>query len=206
MEIIKDAHHVVRLQDVYETPDQIMLVLDLVTGGELFEKIVLRGSYSEKDAAYALKQMMTALRFIHSKRIVHRDLKPENILCTHDSLELAEDIKIADFGESIQLPPGEYSIELRGSPCYISPEVWLQDNYDMATDMWSVGVIAFVLLGGYLPFEAPQPEDDEEANELSVSEVIISGKFYFYPEVWGDTSDKAKDFVTKLLNVKKKNA
>uniref|UniRef100_A0A6B2LJ99 Protein kinase domain-containing protein n=1 Tax=Arcella intermedia TaxID=1963864 RepID=A0A6B2LJ99_9EUKA len=145
MEFIKGCDNVVRLMDVYETHDKIMLVLDLVVGGELFEKIVARGSYSEKDAAYALKQMMTALSQIHSKRIIHRDLKPENILCVHTSLTLPEEIKIADFGESIVLLPGEYTNELRGSPCYIAPEVWLNKDYDMCSDMWSMGVIAFIL-------------------------------------------------------------
>jgi len=204
MRKIMDAQHVVRLQDVYETEDKTMLVLDLVVGGELFEKIVARGSYSEKDAAYALRQMMTALSQIHSKRIVHRDLKPENILCTSKALNVAEDIKIADFGESIELEIGKYTNELRGSPCYIAPEVWLQQDYDMASDMWSMGVIAFILLGGYLPFEEPEPAEDEEPDELRISEVIVRGEYTFHEDAWADTSKFAKDFVIQLLNVNPK--
>jgi serine/threonine protein kinase len=202
MDLLKEAEYVVRLQDVYETTNNIMLVLDLVVGGELFEKIAAKGNFSEKDAAYALRQMCTALSQLHSKRIVHRDLKPENILCTYKQLDMPDDIRIADFGESVQLEPGTFSRELRGSPCYIAPEIWLNQDYDMAADMWSLGVIAFTLLGGYLPFEVPEPEDDEEEiDELKVSESIIKGEYIFHPEVWGDTSHNAKDFVMKVLEI-----
>jgi len=110
-------------------------------------------------------------------------------------------VKIADFGESIKLPDDELAIGLRGSPSYIAPEVWLDEPYGPKADMWSLGVVAFILLGGYLPFEEPFPEDVEsgKAEDRELSDIVIEGKFKFEEEAWGDVSDTAKAFVKKLL-------
>jgi len=200
---VMNSPYVVRLVDVYESEKDLILILDLISGGELFEKIVQKGTYSEADTSKVMKQILLGLMEIHAKNIIHRDLKPENLLCVSPDINAVDDVKIADFGESIKLPEDELAIGLRGSPSYIAPEIWLEEPYGPKADMWSLGVVAFILLGGYLPFEEPDPDDVEagKAEDKELSEIVIAGKYKFEEDAWNDVSDTAKDFVKKLLVV-----
>lgn len=180
---------VIRLKEVFETPTQIFLVLELVTGGELFDRIVTRGQYTEKDAARAISDILHGVQYIHANGVVHRDLKPENLLyeCMTDDSKL----KLADFGLSRIIEPEVQMSTVCGTPGYCAPEVLKGDKYTPSVDMWSVGVIAYILLCGYEPFFAE--------NEFEMYRKIIKGEYKFDEEYWSEISENAKDVVRKLL-------
>jgi len=140
---------ILKLFEVYETKQNLYLVLELVTGGELFDQIVARGEYSEKDASNIVRQIISAVGHLHANGIAHRDLKPQNLLCVGTE---GDDIRVADFGLSKMFGEGEYLQTCCGSPEYVAPEVLECKPYDKACDLWSVGVITYVLLTGCFPF------------------------------------------------------
>eukprot|EP01117_Protostelium_nocturnum_P012261 TRINITY_DN450_c0_g3_i1.p1 TRINITY_DN450_c0_g3~~TRINITY_DN450_c0_g3_i1.p1 ORF type:complete len:303 (-),score=63.59 TRINITY_DN450_c0_g3_i1:262-1122(-) len=145
--------HILPLIDVYENKDNIYLVLELVTGGELFDRIVERGNYSEQDAAAVVAQILGAVSYLHSQGVVHRDLKPENLLCTNSTNKTDPvHIYVADFGLSRVFEDREQLNTYCGSPEYVAPEVLACVPYEKAVDLWSVGVITYILLTGFLPF------------------------------------------------------
>jgi len=195
IDIMKKVDHpnVLKLIDIFESDTRVTLVTELVTGGELFYKIVERGSYSEADAAGIVKQLVTGVEYLHSKGIAHRDLKPENLLCS-DGEGKDMTIKIADFGLSKMFSAGEVLKTSCGTPDYAAPEVLQTDGtYSNAVDMWSVGVITYVLLCGYPPFYA------KEQRELFTQ--ILNAEYEFPEEDWGKISEDAKDFIRHLLVV-----
>jgi len=182
--------------EVYETDTTIYLVLELVPGGELYDKIVDGGEYSEEEAKVILLQILSAVEYLHVQGIAHRDLKPENILCVEKKQDGKrprwERIKIADFGLSKMFTSEELTSQV-GSPTYVAPEVLTSEHkpYDKAVDMWSVGVIAYVLLTGCFPFY------DEERNYAELYKKIIAVD-YVFPEK-PKLSQDAKNFIGKLL-------
>jgi calcium/calmodulin-dependent protein kinase I len=125
--------------------------MELVDGKELFDKIVERGQYSEKDAANIVRQIISAVEYLHERGIAHRDLKPENLLSSGSDEK--EVIKIADFGFSKDFTDDKLQTSC-GSPGYVAPEVLTSESYDKSVDMWSLGVIIYILLCGYPPFYA----------------------------------------------------
>jgi len=143
--------HILPLIEVFESKDSIFLVLELVTGGELFDKIVERGNYSEKDASNIVRQILGAVSYLHTQGVVHRDLKPENLLCT-ETEDHNIHIYVADFGLSRVFQDREQLNTYCGSPEYVAPEVLACVPYEKAVDLWSVGVITYILLTGFLPF------------------------------------------------------
>lgn len=140
---------ILKLYDVFESQKHLHLVLELVTGGELFDQIVARGEYSEKDASTIVRQMISAVAHLHEHGIAHRDLKPQNLLCAGPD---GTDIRVADFGLSKMFGDGENLETCCGSPEYVAPEVLECKPYDKACDLWSVGVIIYVMLTGCFPF------------------------------------------------------
>lgn len=144
--------HILPLIEVYESKDSIYLVLELVTGGELFDKIVERGNYSETDAANIISQILSAVEYLHTQGVVHRDLKPENLLCHEGADGGSIHIYVADFGLSRVFQDREQLNTYCGSPEYVAPEVLACVPYEKAVDLWSVGVITYILLTGFLPF------------------------------------------------------
>jgi len=195
IDIMKKVDHpnVLKLIDIFESDTRVTLVTELVTGGELFYKIVERGSYSEADAAGIVRQLVTGVEYLHSKGIAHRDLKPENLLCS-DGEGKDMTIKIADFGLSKMFSAGEVLKTSCGTPDYAAPEVLQTDGtYSNAVDMWSVGVITYVLLCGYPPFYA------KEQRELFTQ--ILNAEYEFPEEDWSQISEAAKDFIRHLLVV-----
>jgi len=193
VEIMEKVEHknVIYMREMYDTPTKMYLIMELVTGGELFDRIVNRGTYSEKDASNVVRQIVSAIEYLHTLGIVHRDLKPENLLYANESHD--SDIKIADFGLSRILPDDALLKTACGTPGYVAPEVLRGKGYGKEVDMWSVGVILYILLCGFPPFY-----DD---NVQVLFEQILSGHFDFPPTYWAGVSESAKDLIRKLLNV-----
>jgi len=192
IQIMKKLNHtnILKLYEVYEDDESFYLVMELVKGKELFDKIVERGMYSEKDAAHIIAQMVSAVEYLHENGIAHRDLKPENLLSAGDEDE--EIVKIADFGFSKNFgEDGEKLMTSCGSPGYVAPEILTAESYDKSVDMWSVGVIIYILLSGYPPFYADSAP--------ALFKKIMDVKYDFDDSVWDDISDSAKDLIRNLL-------
>jgi len=194
IEVMKKLNHknIICLEDVFEeegSTGKIYMVLEYVGGGELFEHIIGRGNYSENDAAFAVRQIIEAVAYLHSKGIAHRDLKPENLLCTGPNNEI---IKVADFGLSKEY--SNQSLEtIVGTPDYVAPEVLRGKGYTNAVDIWSIGVITYVLLCGSPPFYSSGNDDKE------VYMQILAADFKFFSPDWDNISKEAKSFITCLL-------
>jgi len=190
--VLKRLKHanIVALLEVFEDKMKVFLVMDLVTGGELFDRIVEKGSYSEKDAADLIKQVLSAVAYMHEEGVVHRDLKPENLL--YYSPDADSKIMISDFGLSKMEESGVMATAC-GTPGYVAPEVLAQKPYGKAVDVWSIGVISYILLCGYPPFY-----DENDANLFAQ---ILKGEFEFDSPYWDDISDEAKDFIRSLMCV-----
>ncbi|CAM4732680.1 unnamed protein product [Leuciscus chuanchicus] len=135
--------NIIRLKEIFETETEIFLILELVTGGELFDRIVERGYYSERDAAHVIKQILEAVAYLHENGVVHRDLKPENLL--YADLSIDAPLKIADFGLSKIIDEQVTMKTVCGTPGYCAPEILRGNAYGPEVDMWSVGVILYIL-------------------------------------------------------------
>jgi len=192
IQILKKVHHdnIISLKELFDTPDYLFIVTELVTGGELFDKIVEKGSYTEKMAATLVTKIVSAIDYLHKLGIVHRDLKPENLLLksANDDTE----VKLADFGLSKIVGP-QVMMTACGTPGYVAPEVLSATGYDKEVDLWSIGVITYILLCGFPPFY------HEDLPKLF--EQIMSAEYDFPPEYWNHISKEAKDFIKKLLVV-----
>lgn len=177
--------HIVNLHEVYRAPT-LVLIFDLVTGGELFDDIEKRQCYSEEDAAQCISQVLLGVQYMHNQRIIHRDLKPENLLLTDDKT-----IKIADFGLAVEFKTDDELIfGTAGSPDYIAPEIINKHYYNKKVDIWSTGVILYILLCGYPPFESLADQK--------------CGAFKFYAEDWQDIDVEARTLIVRMLTVNQK--
>ncbi|XP_023422929.1 calcium/calmodulin-dependent protein kinase type 1G isoform X3 [Cavia porcellus] len=188
--VLKKIKHenIVTLEDIYESTTHYYLVMQLVSGGELFDRILERGVYTEKDASVVIRQVLAAVKYLHENGIVHRDLKPENLL--YLTPEENSKIMITDFGLSKMEQSGVMSTAC-GTPGYVAPEVLAQKPYSKAVDCWSIGVITYILLCGYPPFY--------EETESKLFEKIKEGYYEFESPFWDDISESAKDFICHLL-------
>jgi len=201
IEIMRMIEHpnIISLHEVFEdkTTKKIYLVMELVTGGELFDRIVEKGSYSEKDASELIAKVISAVRYLHKKGIIHRDLKPENLL--YASADEDAEIKLADFGLSKIVGLDDDSAVTNttcGTPGYVAPEVLRMKGYDRSVDMWSIGVILYILLCGFPPFY--------EENTAKLFQTIMDGKYDFPDPEWTNVSDSAKDLIQRMLTVDSK--
>lgn len=184
-----DHPHVTRLFDVYESHEVLNLVMECMEGGELFDRVTFLKQFSEKDAADCVWQMLLAVNYIHSQGIVHRDLKLENFL--YDRKE-GNHLKLIDFGFSKVL--ADPNIKMRvscGTLSYVAPEV-LERSYTSQCDLWSLGVIVFICLAGYMPFSG---------SEAIQTKNIQEGKYRWKPERWKNVSELGQEFVRALLQV-----
>ncbi|KAK4412968.1 Calcium-dependent protein kinase [Sesamum alatum] len=181
--------NIVSLKDTYEDDHAVHLVMELCEGGELFDRIVARGHYTERAAAAVIRTIVEVIQNCHKHGVMHRDLKPENFLFVNKK-ETAP-LKAIDFGLSVFFKPGERFNEIVGSPYYMAPEV-LKRNYGPEVDVWSAGVILYILLCGVPPFWAE--------TEQGVAQAIIRSVVDFKRDPWPKVSDRAKDLVKKMLN------
>jgi calcium/calmodulin-dependent protein kinase I len=189
--ILKRIRHpnIIQLFEMYEMENKIYLVMELITGGELFDEIVGRGTFHERDAAKVVQKILKAIEYLHMMGIVHRDLKPENLLLSDRSKN--PEVKISDFGLSKIFNETQLMRTACGTPGYVAPEVLKRQGYGNEVDMWSLGVITYILLCGYPPFF--------DQNNTELFKKIMSGRFQFDRPWWDNISDKAKDFIKKLL-------
>jgi len=163
-----------------------------VTGGELFDRIVAKGHFSEPASADLVYKILDATQYLHSVGIVHRDLKPENLLLS-DPSDQAE-VKVADFGlAKILGAEGQMMATTCGTPGYVAPEVLKNKGYDKQVDVWSIGVILYILLCGFPPFY--------EENTALLFEQIMRGQYDFPEPYWDPISAQAKDLVQHMLVV-----
>ncbi|BAT96371.1 calcium-dependent protein kinase 32-like isoform X1 [Vigna umbellata] len=181
--------NIVSLKDTFEDDSAVHLVMELCEGGELFDRIVARGHYTERAAATVVKTIVEVVQMCHKHGVMHRDLKPENFL--FGNKKESAPLKAIDFGLSVIFKPGEKFNEIVGSPYYMAPEV-LKRNYGPEVDIWSAGVILYILLCGVPPFWAE--------TEQGVAQAIIRSVVDFRREPWPKVSDNAKDLVKKMLD------
>merc|ERR1719199_1383421 len=198
IKLLQEMKHesIIQLVDVFEDDEYVHIVTNLCHGGELFDKILEKTAddngvpcFEEHEAANIILQILNAVSYMHDHSIVHRDIKPENIL--FDSKDADSPIKIIDMG----LARKHYDIEppmstVVGTPYYIAPDV-LKKSYDKSRDLWSVGVIAYILLCGFPPMNG--------SNNSEVYDAVRRGRYRFPSSEWVHTSRESRDFIRKLL-------
>jgi len=183
-----DHPNVVKQFEIFEDDNQMYLVLEILSGGELFDRIVEKEHYSEKEAADTIRPIIDSVRYCHSLDIIHRDLKPENLLyCTKDESSI---IKVTDFGLARYIE-GDLAYTACGTPGYVAPEILEGKGYGREVDYWSIGVILYIMLSGFPPFY--------HENNHTLFEMIKKCDFEFTAPYWDDISDNAKDLITKIL-------
>jgi calcium-dependent protein kinase len=169
-------------------PNHILLYHRYCNGGELFNFIIDKKHLTEKEAALIMQQLLGALAYLHSNNISHRDIKPENFM-----LSIKDDptcVKMIDFGLSKDFSGQDSMSTMSGSPYYIAPEVFLQ-NYNMKIDIWSLGVVLYIMLSGKVPFPGN--------SELEIIGNVIKGDFHFNHEPFQRHSKEAKEFLLHLI-------
>ncbi|KAL4587143.1 hypothetical protein LXL04_000009 [Taraxacum kok-saghyz] len=188
MKHLPENSSIVTLREACEDENAVHLVMELCEGGELFDRIVARGHYTERAAAAVTRTIVEVVQLCHKHGVIHRDLKPENFLFANKKEN--SPLKAIDFGLSIFFKPGERFSEIVGSPYYMAPEV-LKRNYGPEIDIWSAGVILYILLCGVPPFWAE--------SEQGVAQAILRGVIDFKREPWPSVSEGAKSLVKQML-------
>ncbi|NXE57828.1 MYLK2 kinase, partial [Casuarius casuarius] len=197
IDVMNQLNHrnLIQLYDAIETPREIVLFMEFVEGGELFERIVDDDYHlTEVDCMVFVRQICEGIRFMHHMRVLHLDLKPENILCVAATGHM---VKIIDFGLARRYNPREKLKVNFGTPEFLSPEVVSYEQVSYSTDMWSMGVITYMLLSGLSPFLGDN--DTETLNN------VLAAEWYFDEETFESVSEEAKDFVSNLI-IKEKSA
>ncbi|XP_054786438.1 calcium-dependent protein kinase 1 [Prosopis cineraria] len=191
---IQIMHHlaghpnVISIKGAYEDAVAVQVVMELCSGGELFDRIIQRGHYTERKAANLIRTIVGVVETCHSLGVIHRDLKPENFLFVNQQED--SPLKTIDFGLSIFFKPGDVFTDVVGSPYYVAPEV-LRKRYGPEADVWSAGVILYILLSGVPPFWAESEE--------GIFKEVLHGDLDFSSDPWPSISESAKDLVRKML-------
>jgi len=191
--ILKGLKHksIIQLYDVYDESDMYYLVMERLHGGDLFNRIITNISYSEVEARAVCKNLLEAVQFIHRHSIAHRDLKPENLLLVSRNDNTS--IKITDFGFATEVKEANSLRTSCGTRNYIAPEILTKTPYDEQVDLWSVGVILYILLAGLQPFE--------DFGDDKLFDQIIGGEYYFDDKCWENISREATDLICSLMEV-----
>ena len=184
------CEHIVKIFDVFDEPDYTFLVLECMRGGDLIDRIIEKRHYTEFDAKEVSKKLLLAVEYCHEKKIANRNLKPENLLLKAGS---DTDVKISDFGYAKTVTfPNSLRTQC-GTEGYVAPEILEhRPAYDVQCDMWSLGVIIYIVLGGYRPFRGEGEE---------VMRQIRYGEYKFHKRYWSHVSDDAKNLITRMLTV-----
>ncbi|KAL8623451.1 hypothetical protein ACOMHN_061964 [Nucella lapillus] len=191
LDMLRKQNHknIVSVHDAYETPRQLIIVTELLDGGELLDGVVREGQWSEVKAAGVIRQVLETLQHVHSHGIVHLDVKPSNLLLSGDTLDT---VKLIDFGLSRKLSPSEDTVLNHGTPGFTSPEALDVKPVSTATDLWGVGVLAYILLGGQSPFQADSVADTLKKTQACDWSFDVCKPF-------SSISQDAKDFIAKIL-------
>lgn len=193
---VLDHPNIVRLHESFADDRYIYLVLELCTGGELFERIVHYKHFGEKQSATVMQQLFRAVHYMHKSHICHRDIKPENILFEKAIPVELNQIKVADFGLACYCAEGQVLTKKAGTPYYVSPQV-LRRSYDQSCDVWSCGVIMYMLLCGYAPFQGE--------TEMDTCHKVLRGTYQFHRDAWKGVSQDAKNLIDVLLSYNPKD-
>jgi len=196
--IMKSMDHpnICKLYETFEDTRKIYLIMELCTGGELFDKIIESGNFTEAQAAITMQHLFRAIFYMHENHICHRDLKPENFLfATKDTVEKSI-VKVIDFGLATTFTAGQVLTTKAGTPYYVAPQV-LAGKYCQESDLWSMGVIMYVLICGYPPFHG-----DTDADVLAK---VRLGNFSFQNSDWKNVSEDAKTLIRNLLKMNPKD-
>ncbi|KAM5179091.1 death-associated protein kinase 2 isoform 2-T2 [Callospermophilus lateralis] len=190
--ILRQVLHpnIITLHDVYENRTDVVLILELVSGGELFDFLAQKESLSEEEATSFIKQILDGVNYLHTKKIAHFDLKPENIMLLDKNIPIPH-IKLIDFGLAHEIEDGVEFKNIFGTPEFVAPEIVNYEPLGLEADMWSIGVITYILLSGASPFLG-DTKQETLANITAVS-------YDFDEEFFSQTSELAKDFIRKLL-------
>jgi serine/threonine protein kinase len=195
IDIMNHLHHIklIRLHDAFEDDDEMILIYEFMSGGELFERITAEGYHmSEAEAVHYVRQIIEGVKHMHEKNIIHLDLKPENIMCqTKDS----NNVKIIDFGLATKLDPHEIVKISTGTAEFAAPEIVEREPVGFYTDMWAVGVLSYVLLSGLSPFAGE--------NDIQTLQNVKACDWDFDEEAFKNVSNEAKDFIKRLLTKNK---
>lgn len=192
VDILQQIQHpnIVALHDVYENRTDVVLILELVSGGELFDFLAQKESLSEEEATQFIKQILDGVQYLHSKRIAHFDLKPENIMLLDRNVPLPR-IKLIDFGLAHKIEAGADFKNIFGTPEFVAPEIVNYEPLGLEADMWSIGVITYILLSGASPFLG----DSKQETLGNISAM----NYEFDEELFSNTSELAKSFIRQLL-------
>ncbi|XP_044294598.1 death-associated protein kinase 2 isoform X2 [Varanus komodoensis] len=182
--------NIIQLHDIYENKTDVVLILELVSGGELFDFLAQKESLSEEEATQFIKQILEGVNYLHAKKIAHFDLKPENIMLLDKNIPIPH-IKLIDFGLAHEIEDGVEFKNIFGTPEFVAPEIVNYEPLGLAADMWSIGVITYILLSGASPFLG-ETKQETLANITAVN-------YEFDEEFFSHTSDLAKDFIRNLL-------
>ena len=201
IETLRSLKHpnIIQLFDVYISEEKIYIIMELMTGGELFDYVVQKGTLTEEEASRIVRMVTSALVYMHSKNVIHRDLKPENLLLSHKPRSSHDiEVKIIDFGLSKIMPEtNTVASSFLGTRGYLAPEMIQRRDYTKSVDAWALGVIVFVLLCGCLPF-------DDDCQTIPNSPDLRSKFTLRFPRWAKDLSKSAKDLLNHLLDIDSK--